>query len=219
MRHPVDWTRSVAQQRLKHGETLEQVYENTPRPNWQRRFTPWLSVVGLEHFQLVSFEEARQGEGIVASFCGAAGLPREKVLPLMPAMSANESMSLEAALLLDSLNRQRPLFVDGKVSPERRLLGRRYGIDLMQSVPGNRFSLSVEHVMRARVESRPDLEWLNATFGMNLYQDVFEDTPPQETDRPSTMPQETVDALAIMLFDLSSRLERARRRSGKVQGR
>ncbi|MDQ5827294.1 MAG: hypothetical protein M3441_24300 [Chloroflexota bacterium] len=204
VRHPVDWTRSMVQQQLKAGETLEQVYKNMPRPKWRQRFTPWLDTVGLERFRLVSFDHARKNDGIMESFCDAAGLPREKILSLAPATPANESMSLEAALLLDSLNRQRPLFRDGKLSPERRW----QGTHTIKLIPGNKFYLSAEHAAKARVDSRPDLEWLNATFGTKLYPDVFEDTPIEVSVRPNTMPQETVDALAVLLSDLGNQLKK-----------
>src|SRR5215207_3726692 len=173
VRHPVDWTRSALLQRLKAGETLDQLYENLPHPKWQWRFTPWLDAVGLERFRLVSFDDALENDGLMASICDAAGLPRKTVLSLAPGTPANESMSLEAALLLDSLNRQRPLFRDGKLSPERRW----HGANTIKSIPGNKYYLSPEHAAKARVDNRPDLEWLNTTFGTNLYPDVFEDTP------------------------------------------
>lgn len=127
VRHPVDWARSAVQQRLKGGATLDYLYENMPVPEWRENFTPWLDAVGLERFRLVSFNEARENAGIVASFCDAAGLPHETIRSLAsPIPAANESISLEAALLLDSLNRQQPLFIDGKLSPERRRYGQRH---------------------------------------------------------------------------------------------
>jgi hypothetical protein len=153
-------------QQLKGGATLDYLYKNMPLPGWRDRFTPWLDAVGLERFRLVSFNEAQENEGIVASFCDAAGLPYETIRSLAPPIpAANESISLEAALLLDSLNRQQPLFIDGKLSPERRRYGQRYVKRAMKSLPGNKFCLSAEHAAKARVDSRPDLEWLNATFG------------------------------------------------------
>jgi hypothetical protein len=204
VRHPVDWTRSAVLQRLKAGETLDHLYNNLPRPGWRRRFTPWLDAVSLERFRLVSFDDALENDGIMATFCDAASLPRETLLSLAPAPHANESMSLEAALLLDSLNRQRPVFRDGKLSPERRW----HGAHTIKSIPGNKFYLSAEHAAKARADSRPDLEWLNATFGTNFYPDVFEDTQLEEPVRPNTMPQATVDALAIMLSDLGNQLKK-----------
>ena len=201
VRHPVDWTRSVVLQQVRLGQTFDQLDKNVRRPNWRRRFTPWLDAVGLERFRLVSFDDARVKDGIVAAFCEAAGLPRETVLSLAPIRSANEAMSLEAALLLDSLNRQRPLFVDGKLSPERRWRG----TNAISSIPGTPFHLSAEHAAKARAGNRQDLEWLNVTFGTDLFPDVFEDTPFEAPKYPNTIPQETVDALAIMLSNLGNR--------------
>lgn len=212
-RHPVDWTRSMVQEQLKQGETLDQVYENVPRPEWQLRFAPWLNAVGFERFHLVCFDEAREAtDGIMASFCDAANLPCETILSLAPTVSKNESMSHEAALLVDSLNRQRPLYRDGKLSPERRW----FGIDAMMTVPGNKFSLTPEQEAQARIVSRPDLRWLNDRFGTDLYPDVFEDRPLKEAVRVETMPQETVDALAIKLSNLGNALEHQKLRGAEA---
>jgi hypothetical protein len=211
VRHPVDWARSAVQQRLKGGATLDHLYENVPVPKWREKFTPWLDAVALERFRLVNFNEALENEGIVASFCEAAGLPHETIWSLAPPVpAANESISLEAALLLDSLNRQQPLFIDGKLSLERRRYGQRYVKRAMKSVPGNKFYLSAEHAAKARVESRPDLEWLNATFGKNLFPDIFDDAPIETPIHPNTMPQTTVDALAIMLSKLFGKVAEAK---------
>jgi len=120
-------------------------------------------------------------------------------------------MSLEAALLLDSLNRQRPLFKNGKLSPERRWPG----ANTIKTVPGNKFHLSAEHAAKARVDSRPDLKWLNATFGTNLYPDIFENSPLEVSVRPSTLPQETVDALAILISDLGNQLQSSKNWRGR----
>ena len=213
VRHPVDWTRSMVQEQLKQGETLDQVCGNVPRPEWQLRFAPWLNAVGFKRFHLVCFDEARAAtEGIMASFCAAANLPYEKVLPLAPTTLINESMSHEAVLLVDSLNRQRPLYLDGKLSPERRW----FGIDVMMTVPGNKFSLTPEQEEQARIVSRPDLRWLNGRFGTDLYPDIFEDGPLKEDVRVETMAQETVDALAIKLSNLGNELERQKLRAAEA---
>lgn len=216
VRHPVDWTRSSMQQSLKTGKTLGELFENPPAPKWRNKFTPWLEAVGHENFRLVSFEEARQDEGVVASFCDAAGLPKEKVLPFAPAAPVNESMSREAVLLLDSLNRQRPLFKDGKVSPERNDWR---GTNVIMPVPGGKFRLSGEQEAKSRVMSRRDLEWLNETFGVDLYPDIFEDPPPGESVQPETMPQETVDALVLTLSNYGNRIKKLENQVERLRAR
>ncbi len=215
VRHPVDWIRSMVQQHLKAGNTLEMLYENLPAPNWRKRFAPWLEAVGRERFHLVSFDEARKNEGIVATFCDAAGLPREKILSFAPAAPVNESMSREAVLLLDSLNRQRPLFKDGKVSPERRWRG----TNVIKSIPGGKFRLSGEHEAKIRSRSRPDLEWLNRTFGVDLYPDIFDDPPDEAATRPETIPQETIDALALTLSRYGNRIKQLEKQAERLEGK
>lgn len=209
VRHPVDWTRSVVQERLKGGRTLDQLQAGIEPPRWQQNFTRWLDAVGLERFQLVSFEDARDSEGLLASFCNVAGLPHETILPSAPPKAKNESMSLEAALLLDSFNRQTPLYINGELSPERSQYSW-YGVSGLRSLPGNRFYLSPKQEEKARVNSRPDLEWLNATFGKNFFPDVFQDEPGESSLHPDTMPRETIDALAEMYSNLLREQVRAK---------
>ncbi|WP_119068497.1 hypothetical protein [Rubrobacter indicoceani] len=203
VRHPVEWTRSSLQQHVKGGRSLEDLYENPPLPNWRRRFTPWLEAFGRERFTLVSFDDAIRGDGLAASFCDAAGLPREKILPFVPAAPVNESMSHEAVLLLDSLNRQRPLMVDGAPSPKRRWKG----TGTIKKIPGRKFRLSAEQETLAGENVRPDLDWLNETFGTNLFPDIFDKAAKNEEAAPQEIPQETIDALARLISDYGNRIK------------
>ncbi|MGH9162173.1 MAG: hypothetical protein ACRD2X_19580 [Vicinamibacteraceae bacterium] len=202
VRHPVDWVRSVIQERLKMGYTLEQLYAQLPAPRWQNRLTPWIDAVGIDNFKVVSFESAISGAGIVPSFCDAAALPYEEIRGALTLEGAqtNTSMSLEAALLISSLNRQRPLLVDGRVSQERSWRG----TDCLMAVPGRPFRLVSADAVRARELSRGDVEWLNGICGTDYYQDVFDDTPLAEDLQESPVPNETIDALARMISDLGN---------------
>ena len=205
VRHPVDWTRSAVQQRLKQGQTFAEARTRFPRPRWRARFTPWISAVGMARFHLLSFDAVCVTPGILESFCEAGGLGKPSALSRATDVRKNESMSLEAALLLESLNRQKPLYIDGQISAERRRYRGRYGIDLIRRIPGNRFQLTGEDEVRARTGSREDLVWLNDTFGLDLYPDLFVDVSPSVVDRQTSMPQATVDAVAGLLAQLLDR--------------
>lgn len=202
VRHPVDWTRSVVQERLKQGDTLELLYKNMRGPSWRQRFTPWLDAVGLARFRLVSFEDARENDGIMASFCAAAGLPRETILSLAPTISANESMSLEAALLLDSLNRQRPMFVNNVRMPRRAGPGRE--LAYLRRIKGRKFDVPNSVKENIPLWSCGDVAWLNETFGLDLYRDIVDFTPHADSrEEPvETLSDQTVDSIAEILGEL-----------------
>lgn len=216
VRHPVDWTRSVVQERLKMGFTLKQLSDTLPAPRWQQRFTPWIDLVGLKNMKIISFEDARARDGILAHFLRAASLPYERIITLLPdTVRANKAMSMEAALLISSLNRQRPLLVDGKVSHERAWPG----IDRLMSIPGNPFQLSRSDIARAKERNRDDVRWLNDLLGSDYYLDVFDEAMSAPDPSKPSMPSTTVDALACLVSDLGNALTRASARTKNRQRR
>ena len=203
VRHPVDWTRSVTQERLKAGETLEQQREKARKPNWRQRLSPWVDCFGLDKVRIIAYEEAVRNGGILQSFTSFAKIPDDVTASLSHFVSTNQSMSMEAAIILSSLNRQRPLFENGRRSEKRRWPG----IDAIMTIPGHKFQLPTAMAQKAREESRADLAWLNATFSVSLYDDIFVDTALSPDDNEFIgMPAETADALAILLSNLGNQM-------------
>lgn len=156
VRHPLDWIHSAAQERLKAGETLDQLLERPWRPDWRRRFTPWLQAFGRERFVLRSFEAALK-TGLLVSLAEAGDLPEVRDLP--SASPANASLSMEAALWLDARNRRDP-------SRDQALLQR-----LMRQ-PGRPFRLPAELEAAALATAREEVAWLQETFGVDDYADL-----------------------------------------------
>ena len=56
VRHPLDWSRSVVQQRLKAGNTLQQLYEKPPTPKYRAKISRAISVFGRENVRVFDFE-------------------------------------------------------------------------------------------------------------------------------------------------------------------
>lgn len=110
VRHPVDYVRSVIQQSLKNGETLQDLYENLPTPRYSIRIANAMSMFGQENVKVFDFDTAAKNDGgIVGTFARQVGLTTPSCEFLASqAVRTNESLSLEATQILDSLNRQRP---------------------------------------------------------------------------------------------------------------
>jgi hypothetical protein len=192
VRDPGDWARSVTQQRLKAGQTLEELYANPRLPNWRRRFSPWIDAFGRSNFTVIAFEDARSN-GIVHTFCGAAGIPQLGSEP----RARNESMSMEAALIMSHLNAVRPLFVDGARSESRRW----WGAAPLAKIPGAPFVLpaSVRDTVTQKTSS--DMSWLHEEFGVPMYEPQVAAPPSNESGE---WRGDTLDALALLLSDLGN---------------
>ncbi len=194
VRHPVDWTPSVVQELLKYGHTLQQIYEKPPTANYRAQISRAISVFGQENIRVFDFDEASESDGgIVGAFAQQVGLsaPSRDFLASRT-VRRNESLSLEAARILDSLNRQRPMFVDDVMAPRRTQP--KDEIDYLRRIKGRKFDVpdSVKEGIRSR--SREDVAWLNETFGLDLYRDVT-DSAPQAHSREEDR-EEPVEALS-----------------------
>jgi hypothetical protein len=200
-RHPVDYTTSVMQELVKLGMTLDTMLRNLPLPNFRIKVENAAAAFGQEAVFLTAYEDALQEPGgIVAAFCRRIGL-EEPVAQCIAASAGhyNESMSMLATQLLDSLNVQRPLLVDGQRQPKASALE----VHWISRIRGPKFRLPPETRQAIKIQSRADVDWLNSAFGTSHYSDVFESGDAAEIARPEgVLPGETIDSLALTLSDL-----------------
>jgi hypothetical protein len=173
-------------------------------PHFKQKLARWGEEFGYDKIKIVEFESAIASEtGIVGAMLGILGVDGSFAMHVAKSVQRqNESMSLEAAMILSSLNRQRPLFIGRKLGRQRT------GTELhhLRGIPGQKFSIDVDMERKVRLASRPDMEWLKATFGCSLYQDLLTDELTSE-DRANgaTWGKSAIDHLAIMLSDLLNR--------------
>ncbi|HVG46726.1 MAG TPA: hypothetical protein VM899_01110 [Rubellimicrobium sp.] len=204
-RHPVSYTTSNVQQLIKGGDTLERLLSAAPLPNIKRRASNAFEVFGQENLRLSAFEEARdEAGGAVAAFCRRLGLPEDTAMEIATSTTTrNESMSMLATLLLSSLNRQRPRFVDGRMNPERR----HKEVRIFQQIKGERFRLPPEAEADIRRRSRADVRWMNETFGTRHYLDVLADAEGAPEGAGSPYSPEMLDSMSLLLSDLINKQE------------
>jgi hypothetical protein len=152
VRHPVAWARSVIQERLKQGDALQQLYETPPIPKYRQKISNAMSVFGRENVRVFDFETATANpSGIVGAFAGQAGLSSSSSHFLASqAVRANEALSLEAAHILDSLNRQLPVFIDDARATRRP--GAKHILPYISRIKGSQFDVpySVKEKIRLR---------------------------------------------------------------------
>lgn len=198
-RHPLDFTKSLMQQMIKGGYTIEEMMELLPLTNFEGRISNGFRAFGKENVQLFRYEEARSSKGgVVAEYCRQLGLDEATAIGIAEgAVFENESMSMLATHVLDRLNKRRPLFVDGQLNP------RRGGTEITWAsrLKGAKFDLLACQKREICAASRNDVLWLNEQFGVNYYLDVFggED---EYTDPEERYSNEVLDSIAITFSDL-----------------
>lgn len=163
LRHPCSALSSEIQQRLKIGRTLAELYEKPPLYNLQKLLGKLLGEIGPDNITLYDFEQAKHHSGgVEAAFAERLGLE------LPPAgrhpKARNASMSLQAALVLNQLNRRYPPLPDGRRNP------RLEDGDLLyfMGLPGR--SYRAPEYVRQKLDRRAaaQLQWLEETFGLRL---------------------------------------------------
>lgn len=198
IRNSVDWVRSVIQELVKGGRTLEDLYSDLPLPHFRKRIEAAMSIFGRDAIRVYSFEAAQaQPAGILGHLLSLVDIDLESLSSNSEReVRENVSMSREAVTILDRLNVLRPLFDhNGKLGKQRT--GRE--IPYLLQVKGSPFRLppSVESRVRAEVES--DEQWLNDTFG------VRSETPQsdaREISNSAPFPEESIDSLALLVSNL-----------------
>lgn len=207
-RHPISYAASSMQQRLKGGSCLHELFENPPLPNFRGRISNAFSAFGRAKVHLKAFEDAAYEQGgVVAAFCRQIGLPDQTAKVIAGnALRENESMSRLAIHLLDSVNRQCPMFVDGEINPRRSLAE----ISIISRFKGGKFRLSSSLKSRIRDLSKNDVRWLNDTFGTSHYLDLLNDTSfsPEMADGP--LSPVAIDTLAFVIWKASKIMRSAR---------
>lgn len=204
VRHPVDYVRSHIQQILKSGTTLAELYDKIPGPAYRWKASNLIEVFGRENMTVYDFESARKhGGGVVGAFADRVGLAGP-LLDLLTAQNVrkNPSLSHEAVLLLDSVNRQRPMF-DGDARAPRRS-GRE--LAYLSRIRGHRFHLPAPVEDDIRDSTRGDIDWLNAEFSLDLYPDVLSSpTGGGHLHTPATtLREDTVDDIADVIVELTT---------------
>lgn len=200
VRDPLTYTRSVIQQLLKGGETLHELYERLPLPDFQGKINNAMAVFGKDRLQVFSMHAAATSRGgLVGHFAGVLGLSETLIRDLCAGSNReNESMSQEAVLVLDSLNRLVPMFPSGggvRVNSGRQL-------DIISRIRGSKFELPPEVRARVVAESANDNEWLFSEFGIDLRYTGSDVDPASWRGPELSLPVETADSIAMVIKDL-----------------
>lgn len=161
VREPYRFISSLAQEGLKFGWTLQDLYENPPIPDYRSRLQKFYD--NFEHVDVRLFRRDMDRDwDVVGDFLQAAGIHLE----LRSEASHNESLSINAARLLDSANRRFPYRNENGLNPQR---ARNFAASaLMIRGPKFRLPQDVMDSIRDRIES--ECEWTREKTGLDLLQ-------------------------------------------------
>lgn len=197
VRHPRHALAAEIQQRLKTGAVLERLYQRPPFYRYSELFSRIADAFGKESLQLYDYAEVVSADGAaVGTFFEKIGLaPAE--LEADRAL-VNTGLSHMATLLLDSLNRQRPLFVEGRRNPLRK----QGDIAAFFNISGEPFRPPAAVYSLLNEMIGPELTWLQENYDLTLDAMSEELTPRQETMVGDTVLEiAEIDTLALRLAD------------------
>ncbi len=198
LRDPTGWSTSAAQSRIRGGETLAEVNED----HRVQRLKPLLETIagalGHERMLWLDFQRlVTHPDNYVTAFLENLGLPADWCRD-SDVRVVNEAISLEAAQVVSAINSQRPLYRDGKLNPERwhNDIG-----PICDGIPGRKFRLDEDTLMRIREAERPLLEWLDANFDFRFAASSQPAAGAVEADNAG-FSQSAIESLALRAHDL-----------------
>jgi hypothetical protein len=200
IRDPVDWAVSAAQQYLQSRGDIETILTKPTPVQWRGIVARMRAVFGADAVSVLAYEDlAVQRDAFAARFSTAAGLPAA-IAPLLvsPTRSVNESLSMEAAIMLGRLNGRVPEAIDGVRNPARS------GAEpkIFAGLPGQRFDLPEAARRLAYVESRDDVAFVARRFGIERYDYPIDRLAPSRYS--DTVSPAFLDALADRLYELNA---------------
>jgi len=203
VRDPYAFVNSAFQQRLRGGATYEELIADPPKPGY-RRIRKFIQAFGRESVDIRVFEPARFVNGdLIADFLTAIGAKAE-IANGLEIVRANEALSLEAALILNEVNKRYPKAADGTPNPGR-------AADLMQwlaGIEGQRFRCPGAVMAAIEPLLAEDLQWLHGVLGERVF------TAERQWEEPS--PNWSGDTLASLgtLFNDMAKVVAEERKAG-----
>ena len=168
VRSPIRYCLSDAQEGIKGGLTLQDVTNHPPVATYRFQIEKYIDALGTANVRVLRYEpQSRHQPSGFRRLADAFGLPLESGDEEAGRQLTNESLSLEAALILSQINTRYPLYVDGAPNPKRGQLPMRW-LKALGSTP---FSLPRATLERSLAAARDDVAWLHDLVGESWFAD------------------------------------------------
>ena len=197
VRHPVSHAASAIQQDVKTGHrTLKEGFAEPRFSRFSKLLPKFIEVFGKDNVIVRPFDYDALREGDVRTdFCNVVGL--DPALIEESATFRNESVSAEAALLLNALAETIP-----KLEGNRRNRDRAKDLRGLAAIAGTPFALPDEVADKVRADAAQDLAYLEKTFGITL------EEPEMPAETGPYWSEETLLDLARLINDQAVEAER-----------
>ncbi|MCC2980305.1 hypothetical protein [Sphingomonas sp. IC4-52] len=200
VRDPVEWAVSAAQQHLKTRGDIDAVFDRPEAAHWANIIKRYRAAFGRRAVAVLEYEAlAAVRERFAAQFALSAGLGADIAAIVQgDGTTVNESLSMEAALMLGRYNVRVPELQDGRRNPARSGTESR----AFAGLPGHKFDLPQTTRLKAHAQSRQDVAFLAREFGITRYSYPASDVPPSRYTEEVSV--EFLDALTDRLVSLQA---------------
>lgn len=195
VREPYSAANSMIQQRVRRGQTYQQIIAAPPYPQYSRIRTS-IKVFGRENVDIRMFDPAHFVHGdLIADFLAAIGAPPELAKEL-EVRRTNVALSHEAAYLLHEINKHSPF--EESLSPD--LIRRRELLKWLEQIPGQPYRCPPELLDAAQPVITRELNRLRKMLRKKVFpvRPAFSAPAPQWSEK-------TLTALALVLNQLAKR--------------
>ena len=173
-RNPITYARSHIQEIVKGGLVLEVEMENYfsfARTHYQKRLGNFLTAFPQDSISVIKYEDAiSHKHGLLGAFFDAVGVDQRLARGFDKKM-LNRSLSHEAIVIINAINRSLPRFKNNAPNPQRS----DYRHHLVKQISGTRFNLDNEYNQKIWEESHEDMHWLCKNFLSSEYTFAQED--------------------------------------------
>lgn len=162
-RHLLDYTQSVIQQRVKDGGWEDLLLDELKKgrlSSVKQRVEKFIDVFGLECIQAYKFEEAIKETGSISGQFARDVLDYD--IEHSDTLHTNKSLSFEAYQIHSKVNASEPLYINGKINPQRRV------DDLLPivSLVGQKLALGDKFSPAFRKGLEEEFAWVEQHFGI-----------------------------------------------------
>jgi hypothetical protein len=195
IRDPYSTTNSMIQQRVRRGQTYQEIIEAPPYPRYSR-IQASIEVFGRENVDIRMFDPGHFVHGdLIADFLAAIGATPELAKELEVSRT-NVALSHEAAYLLHEINKHS--LHEEKIGPD--LIKQPEIIRWLEQIPGQPYHCPPKLLKAAQPFIVQELKGLRKMLG----EKVFPDRPAFSARAPR-WGVETLTALALILNELAKR--------------
>jgi len=178
VRPPRAHINSIIQQKIRKGERLGKLLKDPPAPLYRARLEPYYNVFGAENITVKAFApKTLHRQCIVADVLNQMGFDDE-LYDKLTVDRKNDTLSWPATFYLNAINKDLPIYVDGKPNRKRE----RHLISNARKITGEKFALPYSYLNQGCSEYTDDIAWVEEKLGVKL--SPLDIQPGEADDRP-----------------------------------